>query len=101
MIRKKDYVLPTVYDIYVRGEEEKLNGVRKVINELARYGGVVDLCPEKLYIPLKYMMYLLVGSEDYSGYLISMNTDNPECVILHTETEEPQCVQGLFQRHRD
>lgn len=97
MIRKKDYVLPTVYDIYIRGEEEKLNCVRKVVNELARYGGVVDSCPEKLNIPLKYMMYLLVGSEDYLGYLVSMNTDNPECVILHAETEEPQSICNAFK----
>lgn len=92
MIKKKDYIPPTVYDIYIRGEEEKLNGVRKVVNELARYGGVDDLCPDKLYIPLKFMMKLLVGSENHSGYVVSMNTDDPECVVLHTETEEPQSI---------
>ena len=62
MIKKKDYIPPTVYDIYIRGEEEKLNGVRKVVNELARYGGVDDLCPDKLYIPLKFMMKFLSSS---------------------------------------
>lgn len=92
MIKKKDYIPPTVYDIYIRGEEEKLNGVRKVVNELARYGGVDDSCPDKLYIPLKYMMMLLVGTENHSGYVVSMNTDDPECVILQTETEEPHVL---------
>lgn len=97
MIKKKDFIPPTVYDIYIRGEEEKLNGVRKVVNELARYGGVTDSCPDKLYIPLKFMMKLLVGSEKYSGYVISMNTDDPECVVLHTETEEPQSICNAFK----
>lgn len=49
MLKKKDFIPPTVYDIYIRGEEEKLNGVRKVVNELARYGGVDDLCIAKSY----------------------------------------------------
>lgn len=89
---KKFYFPLAVYDIYIRGEEEKLNGVRKVVNELARYGGVADSCPDKLYIPLKYMMMLLVDSENHSGFVISMNTDNPECVILQTETEEPHVL---------
>ena len=97
MIKKKDFIPPTVYDIYIRGEEEKLNGVRKVVNELARYGGVTDSCPDKLYIPLKFMMKLLIGSENYSGYVISMNTDNPESVVLHTETEEPQSICNAFK----
>ena len=92
MIKKKNFIPPTVYDIYIRGEEEKLNGVRKVVNELARYGGVDDLCPDKLYIPLKFMMKLLVGSDNHSGYVISMNTDDSECVILQTETEEPHAL---------
>lgn len=97
MMKKKDFIPPTVYDIYIRGEEEILNGVRKVVNELARYGGVTDSCPDKLYIPLKFMMKLLIGSENYSGYVISMNTDNPESVVLHTETEEPQSICNAFK----
>lgn len=97
MIKKKDFIPPTVYDIYIRGEEEKLNGIRKVVNELARYGGVDDLCPDKLYIPLKFMMKLLVGSDNHSGYVVSMNTDDPECVVLHTETEEPQSICNAFK----
>ena len=97
MIKKKDFIPPTVYDIYIRGEEEKLNGVKKVVNELARYGGVTDSCPDKLYIPLKFMMMLLVGSENHSGYVVSMNTDDPECVVLHTETEEPQSICNAFK----
>jgi hypothetical protein len=94
MMKKKDYIPPTVYDIYIRGEEEKLNGVRKVVNELARYGGVDESCPGKLYIPLKYMMMLLIGSDNHSGYVLSMNTDDPECVVLHTETEDPQSISN-------
>lgn len=96
MIKKKDFIPPTVYDIYIRGEEEKLNGVKKVVNELARYGGVTDSCPDKLYIPLKFMMMLLIGSDNHSGYVVSMNTDDPECVVLHTETEEPQSICNAF-----
>ena len=97
MLKKKDIIPPTVYDIYIRGEEEKLNCVRKVVNELARYGGVTDSCLEKLYIPLKYMMMLLVGADEYSGYIVSMNTDDPRCVILHVETEEPQSICNAFK----
>jgi hypothetical protein len=92
MRMKKFYFPLAVYDIYIRGEEEKLNCVRKVVNELARYGGVADPCPEKLNIPLKYMMMLLVGSENHSGFVIFMNTDDSECVILQTETEEPHAL---------
>ena len=97
MIKKKDLIPPTVYNISIRGEEEKLNGVKKVVNELARHGGVDDSCPDKLYIPLKFMMMLLVGSENHSGYVVSMNTDDPECVVLHTETEEPQSICNAFK----
>ena len=97
MIKIKDLIPPTVYDIYIRGEEEKLNGVKKVVNELARYGGVDDSCPDKLFVPLKFMMMLLVGSENHSGYVVSMNTDDPECVVLHTETEEPQSICNAFK----
>lgn len=97
MMKKKDYIPPTVYDIYIRGEEEKLNAVRKVVNELDRYGGVADSCPDKLYIPLKYMMMLLIGSDNHSGYVVSMNTDDPRCVILHVETEEPQSICNAFK----
>ncbi|MDY2832219.1 MAG: hypothetical protein SOU49_05675 [Sodaliphilus pleomorphus] len=43
------------------------------------------------------MMKLLVGSDNHSGYVISMNTDDPECVVLHTETEEPQSICNAFK----
>lgn len=97
MIKKKDIIPPTVYDIYIRGEEGNLNCVRKVVNELARYCGVTDSCPDKLYIPLKFMMKLLVGSDNHSGYVVSMNTDDPECVVLHTATKEPQSICNAFK----
>ena len=48
-------------------------------------------------IPLKYMMMLLIGSDNHSGYVLSMNTDDPECVVLHTETEDPQSISNAFK----
>jgi len=33
-------------------------------------------------------MYALVGSRYYDGNLLSMNTDNPERIILHAEANK-------------
>lgn len=38
-----------------------------------------------LYIPLGVLMNVLVGSPYYEANLLSMDTGNPECIVLHTE----------------
>ena len=97
MRKKKEFIPPAIYDISIRGSEQQCNTIKKIVNELSRYGGVADLCPGKLFVPVEMMMMLLVGSDEYSGYVISMNTDDPRCVILHTETEDPQAICNAFK----
>jgi len=41
-----------------------------------------------LYVPMEILMKTLVGSKYYVGNLLTMNTDNPECIVLHAEANK-------------
>ena len=69
---------------FLRGSVQELEPVKILVNELIqRYGTVgneLGLC-----VPMEILMKTLVGSEYYPGHLLSMNTDAPDCIILHAE----------------
>ncbi len=37
---------------------------------------------------MNILMNTLVGSRYYDGNLLSMKTDNPECIVLHAEANK-------------
>ena len=81
---------PHEADYFLRGSAEKLAAVKILIDELTQKYG--DACNEfGLYIPMNILMKTLVGSRYYDGNLLTMNTDDPECIVLHAEanTMEP------------
>jgi hypothetical protein len=68
----------------VRGSAEELVAVKTLVDELAQKYGE----PENelgLYISMNILMKTLVGSHYYDGNLLTMNTDDPECIVLHAE----------------
>ena len=81
---------PHEADYYLRGSAEELAAVKILIDELTqKYGDAYN--EFGLYIPMNILMKTLVGSRYYDGNLLSMNTDDPECIVLHAEanTMEP------------
>ena len=81
---------PHEADYYLRGSAEELAAVKTLVDELTQKYG--DACNEfGLYIPMNILMKTLVGSRYYDGNLLTMNTDDPECIVLHAEanTMEP------------
>ena len=59
-------------------------GDKTLVDELAQKYGE----PENelgLYISMNILMKTLVGSHYYDGNLLTMNTDDPECIVLHAE----------------
>ena len=84
---------PHEADYYLKGSAQELTAIKVLVEKLARqYGDVENECG--LYIPLGVLMNVLVGSPYYEGYLQTMNTDNPECVILHAEAN--RCEPLLY-----
>ena len=81
---------PHEADYFLRGSAEKLAAVKILIDELTqKYGDAYN--DFGLYIPMNILMKTLVGSRYYDGNLLTMNTDDPECIVLHAEanTMEP------------
>ena len=81
---------PHEADYFLKGSAQKLAAVKTLVEELTQKYG--DACNEfGLYIPMNILMKTLVGSRYYDGNLLTMNTDDPECIVLHAEanTMEP------------
>ena len=81
---------PHEADYFLRGSAQELAAVKNLVDELTqKYGDAFN--EFGLYIPMNILMKTLVGSRYYDGNLLSMNTDDPECIVLHAEanTMEP------------
>ena len=81
---------PHEADYFLRGSAEELAAVKNLVDELTqKYGDAFN--EFGLYIPMNILMKTLVGSRYYDGNLLTMNTDDPECIVLHAEanTMEP------------
>jgi len=81
---------PHEADYFLRGSAEELAAVKTLVDELTqKYGDAFN--EFGLYIPMNILMNTLVGSRYYDGNLLTMNTDDPECIVLHAEanTMEP------------
>ena len=75
---------PHEADYFLRGSAEELAAVKTLVDELAqKYGEPANELG--LYISMNILMKTLVGSHYYDGNLLTMNTDNPECIVLHVE----------------
>ena len=75
---------PHEADYFLRGSAEELAAVKTLVDELAqKYGEPANELG--LYISMNILMKTLVGSHYYDGNLLTMNTDNPECIVLHAE----------------
>ena len=84
---------PHEADYFLKGSAQELSAVKTLVEELARqYGDVGNECG--LYIPMGVLMNVLVGSPYYEGNLLSMDTHNPECIILHAEAN--RCEPLLY-----
>jgi len=81
---------PHEANYFLRGSAEELAAVKALVDELTqKYGDAFN--EFGLYIPMNILMKTLVGSRYYDGNLLTMNTDDPECIVLHAEanTMEP------------
>ena len=75
---------PHEADYFLRGSAQELEPVKTLVNELTqRYGDVGNELG--LYVPMEILMKTLVGSKYYAGNLLSMNSDAPDCIVLHAE----------------
>ena len=78
---------PHEADYFLKGSAQELAAVKALVDELTQKYG--DACNEfGLYIPMNILMKTLVGSRYYDGNLLSMNTDDPECIVLHAEANK-------------
>jgi hypothetical protein len=78
---------PHEADYFVRGSAEEIVAVKTLVDELTqKYGDAFN--EFGLYIPMNILMKTLVGSRYYDGNLLSMDTDNPECIVLHAEANK-------------
>ena len=75
---------PHEADYFLKGSAQELAAVKALVDELTqKYGDAFN--EFGLYIPMNILMKTLVGSRYYDGNLLSMNTDDPECIVLHAE----------------
>ena len=75
---------PHEADYFLRGSAEELVAVKTLVDELAqKYGEPANELG--LYISMNILMKTLVGSQYYDGNLLTINTVDPECIVLHAE----------------
>ena len=78
---------PHEADYCLRGSSEELAQVKDIIDRLTqRFGDPNNELG--LFLPMEHLMFYLVGSKYYEGNLLRMNTDDPECIVLHAELNE-------------
>lgn len=78
---------PHEADYFLRGSAGELAAVKTLVDELTqKYGDAFN--EFGLYIPMNILMKTLVGSRYYDGNLLTMNTDDPECIVLHAEANK-------------
>lgn len=83
---------PHEADYFLRGSAEELAAIKTFVDELAqKYGEPANELG--LYISMNVLMKTLVGSHYYDGNLLTMNIDDPECIVLHAEANR---VEPLF-----
>ena len=80
---------PSEADYIIRGSAAELEAVKTLVHELTnRYGTPGNELG--LYVPMEILMQTLVGSKYYRGNLLSMDTDGPDCIMLHAEGQQSQ-----------
>ena len=88
---------PHEADYFLKGSAQELAAVKTLVEELTQKYG--DACNEfGLYIPMNILMKTLVGSRYYDGNLLSMNTDDPECIVLHAEANRMEPLLYALQQ---
>ena len=88
---------PHEADYFLRGSAEGLAAVKTLVDELAqKYGEPANELG--LYISMNILMKTLVGSHYYDGNLLTMNTDNPECIVLHAEANRVEPLLYALQQ---
>ena len=88
---------PHEADYFLRGSAEELAAVKTLVDELAqKYGEPANELG--LYISMNILMKTLVGSHYYDGNLLTMNTDNPECIVLHAEANRVEPLLYALQQ---
>jgi hypothetical protein len=81
---RKEVENPHEADYFLRGSAEELVAVKTLVDELAqKYGEPANELG--LYISMNILMKTLVGSQYYDGNLLTINTVDPECIVLHAE----------------
>jgi len=88
---------PHEADYFLRGSAEELAAVKTLVDELAQKYGE----PENelgLYVSMNILMKTLVGSQYYDGNLLTMNTDDPECIVLHAEANRVEPLLYALQQ---
>ena len=78
---------PHEADYYLRGSTEELDRVKDIIDRLTQRFGTPNN-ELGLFLPMEHLMFYLVGSNYYEGNLLRMNTDDPECIVLHAELND-------------
>ena len=79
---------PWTYEYTLTGNEDTLNGIRKMIDDLCqKYGTPGNELG--LYVPQRLLMKLLVGSdtEYYRGNVLTMEQPAPDSLIITTEAD--------------
>ena len=88
---------PHEADYFLRGSAEELAAVKTLVDELTqKYGDAFN--EFGLYIPMNILMKTLVGSRYYDGNLLTMNTDDPECIVLHAEANKMEPLLYALQQ---
>ena len=78
---------PHEADYFLHGSAEELVRVKDIIDRLTqRYGDPNNELG--IFLPMEHLMFYLVGSKYYQGNLLRMDTDDPECIILHAEAND-------------
>ncbi len=82
----EDSPVETTYTL--RGNENTLEGIQKMINDLCEKFGTPDN-ELGLYVPMQPLMKLLVGSDDYRGNVIRMEQKDSNTLDIITQSNNP------------
>lgn len=86
-----------LYQLLIHGNQQQLEGIKKIIDELGEKYRISDI-EFGLFLPLAYVMIILVGSGEYSNYIQGVNLQDSTLVIdMECEAFEADALKYALQ----
>ena len=83
-------------DLYIHGPQTHRDAIVQMVMIVAERIGVDTTDESDLNIPMGMVMNVLVGDGMHLGLLISLNTEDPECVVMRVAMPDAPSLMTFY-----